>query len=92
MDELELESILSATLVHLKMQMVYLRNLNESFAALYDSVAQVYPGLDSIYKEEIRKIRANPVQAEHIREIDELLVRVANLEKETRRGPRLPGL
>lgn len=88
----ELEAILSATLVHLKTQMIYLRNLNEAFSALYDSVGQAYPGLDSIYKAEIQKIRATPVQAEHIQDIDALLVRVANLQRESDRGPRLPGL
>jgi hypothetical protein len=91
-NETELQEILSATLVSLKTQMIYVRNLNDSFAALFDSAARVYPELDSIHKEEMRKIRPNPVQQEHIRAIDELLDRLGTLRRDTGLGPRLPGM
>lgn len=92
MTEVEIQDIFTATLVSLKMQMIYLRNLNDAFAALFDSVARVYPNLDPIYKEEIQKIRSNPVQQEQIQSLDELLERVEKLRRDSLLGQRLPGM
>lgn len=73
MTETEVQEILVATLESVKTQMIYVRNLNDSFGALFDAVARVYPELEGIHKEEMVKIRLNPVQGEHIRVIDGLL-------------------
>ena len=78
MNESELKDVLIGTLESVKAQIGYVRNLHDSFSALWDAVSRTNPNLESAYKEEIRKIRPNPVQAGHIQIIDALL---AKLEK-----------
>jgi hypothetical protein len=90
--EVEIQDIITATLVSVKTQMIYVRNLHDAFGALYDAMAQVYPELDSIHKEEMKKIRPNPVQATHIQSLDELLERVEKLRRDSLLGQRLPGM
>lgn len=76
MTESELQDILVGTLESVKSQIAYTRNMQDAFSALWDAVAPAHPNLESAYKEELRKIRPNPVQDEHIQLIDALLAKL----------------
>jgi hypothetical protein len=53
--------------------MVYVRNLHDAFAALHDAVTRAVPEVTAFDKEEMQKIRPNPVQQSQIQQIDVLL-------------------
>ncbi len=80
MTDRELADILTGTLETVKTQMVYVRNLHDSFSALHSAVMRVDPRLEQFDKEEIPKIRLNPVQQEQIDAIDALLARLRRLQ------------
>ncbi len=57
--------------------MLYVRNLHDAFGALEDAVARVDPQVKKYVQEEMKVIRLNPVQQEHIDALDALLQRLA---------------
>jgi hypothetical protein len=76
MDPRELTDILTGTLESVKTQMLYVRNLHDAFSSLHSAVMRVDPRLEQFDKEEIPKIRLNPVQQEQIDAIDALLAKL----------------
>lgn len=72
----ELTDVLAGTLEAVKTQMVYVRNLHDAFSALHSAVIRIDPRLEQFDKEEIPKIRPNPVQQEHADAIDALLAKL----------------
>lgn len=82
MTESELKDILVGTLESVKAQIAYTRNMQDAFSALWDAVSPAHPNLESGYKAELRKIRPNPVQDEHIRIIDELIAKLGKSPSE----------
>lgn len=83
MNDPEIREVLIGTLECVKTQISYVRNLQDSFSALWDAVARVCPtaSLESAYREELQKIRPNAVQNAHIQTINALL---AKLEESSR--------
>jgi hypothetical protein len=79
MTDTETREILRATLELLKTQMMYVRNLHDAFGALHDAVMRVDPRLEQFDKEEILKIRLNPVQQSQIDALDGLLKRLVSI-------------
>ncbi|MFZ0340563.1 MAG: hypothetical protein WAL45_21240 [Terracidiphilus sp.] len=77
MTDLENREILRTALDLLKNQMLYVRNLHDAFGALEDAVARVDPQVKKYVQEEMKVIRLNPVQQEHIDALDALLQRLA---------------
>lgn len=77
MTDLENREILRTALDLLKNQILYVRNLHDAFGALEDAVARVDPQVKKYVQEEMKVIRLNPVQQEHIDALDALLRRLA---------------
>ena len=75
MNDLETQEILRAMLNLVKTQMLYVRNLHDAFGALHDAAMRV-PQMEQFDKEEMLKIRPNPVQQSQLDSIDELLRRL----------------
>lgn len=79
MTDSEIREVLSATLEHLKTQMVYVRNLHEALAILTDAAMKKVPELEQAHKSETEKLRANVWQQSQIADIDALLQRLKDV-------------
>jgi len=83
MTDSEIREVLSATLEHLKTQMVYVRNLHEALATLTDALVKKVPELEQAHKSEMEKIRENVWQKSQIADIYALLRKVRDVPEKT---------
>ena len=73
----ELRDVLTGTLEAVKTQMVYVRNLHESFVLLYEALKKELPKLEETHRAEIAgRLLENSWQQSQIDAIDALLRRL----------------
>ena len=90
MNDTELRDILAGTLEAVKTQMVYVRNLHDAFSSLYDAVLRVDARVGQYDKEEILKIRPNPVQQSQLDAVEALLGKLEKAHRDTTLEPKPP--
>jgi hypothetical protein len=83
MDDVQLHDILEGTLEAVKTQMVYVRNLHDAFSSLYDAMLRVDDRVAQFDKEEILKIRPNPVQQSQLDAIEALLQKLGKARRDS---------
>jgi len=81
MTELENQEILHAVIELLKTQMLYVRNLHEALSVLCVALEKDFPQLQENQKVEMVKIRENAGQQLQLHEADELLQRLAKVQR-----------